>query len=290
MICHNCGQIIPDGSPACPVCPFCGAQLGVVSGYGAPQQPYGAPGYGAPPQYGMSGYGAPQQQYDAPGYGAPPQYGMPGYGVPQQQYCAPGYGAQGGYRAGGGGLDFSGWLERGKRNVFLFATPVALLLTFIFLFVKKYVTAKVTVSMSVFGISESESLKASEGIFGTGFGFVTFSAVVLILCVIWQMIVDLDNGMLRGYKNLPGSQFYSGVVYLLFTVIGGLEAVSKTKDNIWSIFGGDAEDIEMAEKWGAKLDTGAYLNLSFYFLLAAGILLLLPPIIRAAKHQPPYEV
>ena len=126
MICQNCGQIIPDGSPACPVC---WAQLGAApQGYGV-QQPYGAPGYGAP----------------------------------QQQYRAPqGYGASG--------------------------------------------------------------------------------------------------------------------------------AVSKTKDNIWSIFGGDVEDIEMAEKWGAKLDTGAYLNLSFYFLLAAGILLLLPPIIRAAKHQPPYEV
>lgn len=57
-----------------------------------PQQPYGQPGYGAPPP---QQYAAPQQAYGQQAYGAPPQqqaYSQPGYAPPgQQPYAQPGY-------------------------------------------------------------------------------------------------------------------------------------------------------------------------------------------------------
>jgi hypothetical protein len=84
--------------------PMGGQPMGGAPGFGQPQQPSAAPGFGqAAPQGGPPGYGQPQQPggYGQPqqpgGFGAPQQPGNP-YGQPQQPQQPGGFGgAQPGY-------------------------------------------------------------------------------------------------------------------------------------------------------------------------------------------------
>ncbi len=223
-----------------------------------------------------------QQPYGAPGYGAPQGMQQP-YGAPQG-YGTPGYGAPGGYRGGNGGVfDFNGWLNRAKLNPVNFAAPVAALLTLIFLFVKGFWLAsqkndwfKLEIKGSMFSnkvsyMGFSEKVKGGTGML--------ICAILVLIVLIWYILVEFHGGAQTGfggaiaaYKRLPGSQFYAGALHIIFVVVGAIVIMNGLKKDI----GEEGVDIS--------------LGLSFYMLLVAGILMLVPAIVRAVKHQPPYEV
>lgn len=204
---------------------------------------------------------APQQPMGAPGYGAPQQpMGAPGYG-------APGYGAP----AGGAPIDFNGFMNRAKTNPVLWAIPASFVLTLIFSLVKAFVRGKIDVGL--FKSSAGETIFANAAIFG----------ILALLAAIWNCAVELHSGSQAGfggviakYKSLPFSQFYAGGFQFLMVLIGGLVALSRVKDQLGSEFFGDAIKVN--------------LGVSFYFMLIAAILGLLPAILRMVKHQNPYDV
>ena len=203
-----------------------------------------------------------------PACGAPIGAPQQPYGAPQQPYGAPqgGYGAP---AAGGAPIDFNGFMNRAKSNPILWAVPASFLLTLIFSCVKAFV--KGTISGWVGSVTAGETIFANAAFFG----------IVAILAAIWGCIVEFHGGSQAGfggaiakYKTLPGSQFYAGGLQFLMILIGGLVAHGKVKDQA-SIFG---DSIKVS------------FGISFFILLIAAVLAMLPAIMRTVKHQPPYDV
>ncbi len=179
-------------------------------------------------------------------------------------------------------FDFNGWMNRSKANPLNYMTPVAVLLTLIFLFVKGFwvVSAsngwyKLTIKGSMFS-SKMSYMGMSEKVKG-GTGML-ICAIFVLLITIWFVLVEFHGGAQTGfggaiakYKSLPGSQFYAGAFYIVMVVIGAIVIMSGLKK--------DTEG-----------EADVSLGLSFYILMICGVLMLVPAIVRASKHQPPYEV
>ena len=184
MRCNQCGNEIPMGAPACPVC-----------GTPAPQQ------YQAQPQS--------QQQYNQ----APPQ-GFPGpqnFGGPQGQYQQP-YGNPYPpkpavyYYAGG---PFS---QRLRGDYTMLCSFIGAFFVLLF----ACIPAWIHVSSSYNNASES------YGLFAEGLnGFVKFCGVMTIILGVWLLfrylvVFNVIPGVnLTGLTRLPGSEFYAPVVVLI---------------------------------------------------------------------------
>ncbi|MCR4608595.1 MAG: hypothetical protein K5750_02720 [Eubacterium sp.] len=184
MRCIHCGNEIPAGAPACPVC-------------GSPAMPAQQQQYQAPPQ----------QQYNQAPQGFP---GPQNFGGPQGQYQQP-YGNPYPpkpavyYYAGG---PFS---QRIRGDYTMLFSLVGAFFTLLFACIPAWISESVTG-----GNSES------YGLFAEGLnGFVKFCGVMTIVVSVWLLfrylvVFNIIPGVnLTGLTRLPGSEFYAPVVLLI---------------------------------------------------------------------------
>ena len=183
MRCIHCGNEIPAGAPACPVCgsPAMPAQQQYQA---PPQQQYNQAPQGFP---GPQNFGGPQGQYQQP-------YGNPYPPKPAVYYYA--------------GGPFS---QRIRGDYTMLFSLIGAFFTLLFACIPAWISESVTG-----GNSES------FGLFAEGLnGFVKFCGVMTIVVSVWLLfrylvVFNIIPGVnLTGLTRLPGSEFYAPVVLLI---------------------------------------------------------------------------
>ena len=203
MRCIHCGNEIPAGAPACPVCgsPAMPAQQQYQA---PPQQQYNQAPQGFP---GPQNFGGPQGQYQQP-------YGNPYPPKPAVYYYAGGP-----------------FTQRLRGDYTMLCSLIGAFFVLLFSCIPAWL------HMSWGGQGDS------SGLFADGLnGFVKFCGVMLIIVSIWllfryMVVFNIIPGVnLTGLTRLPGSEFYGpvGILILFFieTFNGDVQDAFKAADGV----------------------------------------------------------